>query len=103
MASSPNGEDKNGENLLSFETWRRKVAWVTGLGLSEDEERRRSEVILLQNAQKDWDTCEKRKRELWHNSEYLVPNSSTRFGSEFDALSRSRCRVHGTADETDKL
>lgn len=72
MASSPNGEDKNGENLLSFETWRRKVAWVTGLGLSEDEERRRSEVILLQNAQKDWDTCEKRKRELWHNSPAVV-------------------------------
>jgi inner membrane protease ATP23 len=78
MSASDNGGKDNSGDLLSFETWRRKVAFITGLGLSPEEARKRREMRDLQLQSADWEKCEKWKTQLWQNSAFLEQFSSQR-------------------------
>jgi inner membrane protease ATP23 len=71
MSTSDNGDKDNSGDPLSFETWRRKVASITGLGLSPEEARKRREIRDLKLQSADWEKCEKWKKELWQNSAFL--------------------------------
>lgn len=71
MSTSNNDNKDNSSDLLSFETWRRKAAAVTGLGLSPEEVKKRDEIKQLQRESSDWEQCEKWKNQLWHTSAFL--------------------------------
>ena len=63
-ASSPSEESPAG-----FERWRSSLAQFTGLGLSDNEKAARDERLAQKKLEKDWDQCEKWKRQLMERSE----------------------------------
>jgi mitochondrial inner membrane protease ATP23 len=67
--SSPQDDDtKKSPNMLSFEHWRQKAAWITGLGLSPEDVIKRDEIAQLRRDEHNWKWCEKKKAELLRNS-----------------------------------
>lgn len=51
-----------------FMRWRSGLAQFTGLGLSDEEKQVREEQKANNTLVKDWDRCEKYKKELMTNS-----------------------------------
>lgn len=94
--ANPDSDDKNGSDLTSFEHWRRKAAWITGLGLSAEDVKRRDEIQGLQREEKDWKKCEKWKQQLWQTSasdSYQGRNVKTNArGARFQVLRSSSWR-----------
>jgi inner membrane protease ATP23 len=56
-----------------FNRWRSSLAQFTGLGLSDEEKQIREEAKANDTLVKDWDRCEKYKRELMTDS--MLPSS----------------------------
>ncbi|KZT58320.1 hypothetical protein CALCODRAFT_495047 [Calocera cornea HHB12733] len=61
----PNGEG-------SFERWRKSAAWITGLGLSPEEEVVRAQEQERKTNAYQWERCQKWKTDLMWNSPGIV-------------------------------
>ncbi|KAK4689003.1 hypothetical protein P7C73_g1106, partial [Tremellales sp. Uapishka_1] len=73
MAESQAGPSSERDRpTTSFERWRKSLSQFTGLGLSpaetEERERRKGDETL----ERDWDRCEKWKKDLMSNSPIVV-------------------------------
>jgi len=72
MSQKKDEDAKKSSDMLSFEHWRQKAAWITGLGLSPEDVIKRDEIEELRRSEEDWKRCEKNKAELLHNSACLA-------------------------------
>jgi inner membrane protease ATP23 len=52
-----------------FEKWRTSLAQFTGMGLTDDQKAEREAAKENETLAKDWDRCEKWKKELLEGSE----------------------------------
>ncbi|CAG8603284.1 16588_t:CDS:2 [Acaulospora colombiana] len=68
MSDSQGNNKSTPDDATLFERWRQRAAWITGLGLSPEDVKKRDEIATLRRLESDWKTCEKRKHELLHNS-----------------------------------
>ncbi|KAG8878205.1 Mitochondrial inner membrane protease atp23 [Tulasnella sp. 331] len=62
-SSSTNARDER-----AFERWRKSAAWLTGIGLSPEEQAQRQSQRDLQKEEAQWIRCEKWKEELLKTS-----------------------------------
>ncbi|KZO94061.1 mitochondrial inner membrane protease ATP23 [Calocera viscosa TUFC12733] len=63
----PSGS-QSAEDLGSFERWRRSAAWITGLGLTPEQEAARAKEQVRKNNESQWEQCQKWKTDLMWNS-----------------------------------
>ncbi|CAK9784173.1 unnamed protein product [Cutaneotrichosporon oleaginosum] len=59
-------------SVPGFESWRRSLAHLTGLGLSDDERLLRDKEEERRRLEKDWDKCERWKKEMMTRSPIIV-------------------------------
>jgi inner membrane protease ATP23 len=57
------------ESVPGFESWRRSLAQFTGLGLSDEDRLLRDKEEERRRLEKDWDKCERWKKEMMTRSE----------------------------------
>ncbi|KAG8829727.1 Mitochondrial inner membrane protease atp23 [Serendipita sp. 405] len=72
MSTPQDSSNVEPKEVSSFERWRQRAAWVTGLGLSPEDQKKREEFNLLKGMESDWKRCEKWKTEMLHNSPAVV-------------------------------
>ncbi|KAG8839842.1 Mitochondrial inner membrane protease atp23, partial [Serendipita sp. 411] len=72
MSAPQDSSNVEPKEVSSFERWRQRAAWVTGLGLSPEDQKKREEFNLLKGMESDWKRCEKWKTEMLHNSPAVV-------------------------------
>lgn len=58
------------ESVPGFESWRRSLAQFTGLGLSDEDRILRNQDEERRKNERDWDKCEKWKKDMMTRSEY---------------------------------
>jgi inner membrane protease ATP23 len=68
-SSSTSGSLPAEESSAAFDRWRSSLSQFTGLGLTDDEKVERDRLKENGVLERDWDRCEKWKKDLMTNSE----------------------------------
>lgn len=80
-----------------FEKWRSNLSQFTGLGLTEEQKAERNSLKENETLAKDWDRCEKWKKELLERSMFssyaLVALANDRSDGSFHAQTPAFSRV----------
>ncbi|KAG9033063.1 Mitochondrial inner membrane protease atp23 [Tulasnella sp. UAMH 9824] len=67
-SSSSTAPDAQDKDLKAFDRWRKSVSWITGVGLTPEDQARRKATKDAEAEEAMWVRCEKWKADLMKNS-----------------------------------